>query len=109
MNTITYPCIFFFRHYCVKQSITDEHLYLLTDARVEALDRSLSQLNLFDKSNTDAVWKFVSDIQKDPTTTVLTTFSKIADKLIFRYFKIIRKLYCNQFHGNFEQVFEKIP
>ena len=114
MNTITYPYIFFyFRHYCVKQSITDEHLYLLTDARVEALDRSLSQLNLFDKSNTDAVWKFVSDIQKDPTTTVLTTFSKIADKLIFRYFKIIRKLYvhtyCNQFHGNFEQVFEKIP
>jgi len=73
----------FKRHYCVKQSITDEHLYLLTDARVEALDRSLSQLNLFDKSNTDAVWKFVSDIQKDPTTTVLTTFSKIADKLIF--------------------------
>ena len=92
-NYIPIYIFFYFRHYCVKQSITDEHLYLLTDARVEALDRSLSQLNLFDKSNTDAVWKFVSDIQKDPTTTVLTTFSKIADKLIFRYFKIICKLY----------------
>ena len=81
-----------FRHYCVKQSITDEHLYLLTDARIEALDRSLSQLNLFDKSNTDAVWKFVSDIQKDPYTTALSTFSKIADKLIFRYnTNLIRK------------------
>lgn len=50
---------------------------------MEALDRSLSQLNLFDKSNTDAVWKFVSDIQRDPYTTALSTFSKIADKLIF--------------------------
>ena len=82
-----------FRHYCVKQSITDEHLYLLTDARVEALDRSLSQLNLFDKSNTDAVWKFVSDIQKDPTTTVLSTFSKIADKLIFRFVNTLIVIY----------------
>ena len=72
-----------FRHYCVKQSITDEHLYLLTDARIEALDRSLSQLNLFDKSNTDAVWKFVSDIQKDPYTTGLSIFSKITDKILF--------------------------
>merc|ERR1712038_359499 len=71
------------RHYCVKQSITDENLYLLTDARMEALDRSLSQLNLFDKKRTDAVWKFVNDIQSDPYTAALSTFSKIADKLIF--------------------------
>jgi len=71
------------RHYCVKQSITDENLYLLTDARMEALDRSLSQLNLFDKKKTDAVWKFVNDIQTDPYTAALSTFSKIADKLIF--------------------------
>ena len=76
---------FHFRHYCVKQSITDENLYLLTDARMEALDRSLSQLNLFDKKKTDAVWKFVNDIQTDPYTAALSTFSKIADKLIFRY------------------------
>jgi len=71
------------RHYCVKQSITDENLYLLTDVRMEALDRSLSQLNLFDKKKTDAVWKFVNDIQSDPYTAALSTFSKIADKLIF--------------------------
>ena len=82
-----------FRHYCVKQSITDEHLFLLQDARIEALDRSLSQLNLFDKTNTDAVWKFVSDIQKDPTTTVLSTFSKIADKLIFRFVNTLIVVY----------------
>ena len=77
-------CFINFRHYCVKQSITDENLYLLTDARMEALDRSLSQLNLFDKKKTDAVWKFVNDIQTDPYTAALSTFSKIADKLIFR-------------------------
>ena len=79
---------------------------MLTDARVEALDRSLSQLNLFDKTNTDAVWKFVSDIQKDPTTTVLTTFSKIADKLIFRYVVVSK---YNHFHENFREIdFTKI-
>ncbi len=56
---------------------------MLTDARIEALDQSLSHLNLFDKQNTDAVWRFVSDIKNDPVTTALSTFSKIADKLIF--------------------------
>ena len=71
------------KHYCVKQSHSDENLYLLSDARMEALDRSLSQLNLFDKPSQDAVWKFVSDIQRDPVYTTLNTFSKIADKLIF--------------------------
>ena len=60
-------------------------MYLLTDARIDALDESLSQLNLFDKSHTDAVWKFVSDIKKDPYTTTLSVFSKITDKIIFRY------------------------
>ena len=68
---------------CVRQSASDENLYLLTDARVEALDKSLSQLKLFD-TNTDAVWKFVSDIQRDPYTTAMSAFSKITDKLIFR-------------------------
>eukprot|EP00093_Oithona_nana_P006165 06165.XXX_166349_168505_1 [CDS] Oithona nana genome sequencing. len=71
------------KHYCVKQSHSDENLYLLSDARMEALDRSLSQLNLFDKPSQDAVWKFVSDIQRDPVYTTLNTFSKIADRLIF--------------------------
>ena len=67
----------------MRQSASDEYLYLLTDARVEALDRSLSQLNLFDKKNTDAVWKFVNDMHADPYSTALSAFSKIADKLIF--------------------------
>ena len=71
------------RYMCVRQSASDENLYLLTDARAEALDRSLSQLNLFDKTNTDAVWKFVSDIKRDPYATALTAFSKITDRLIF--------------------------
>ena len=73
-----------FRYMCVRQSASDENLYLLTDARIEALDKSLSQLKLFDQTNTDAVWKFVSDIQRDPYATALTAFSKITDKLIFR-------------------------
>ena len=68
----------------VRQSVTDENLYLLTDARVDALDASLSQLNLFDKSHTDAVWKLVSDMKKDPYSTTMSVFSKITDRLIFR-------------------------
>lgn len=72
------------KYMCVRQSASDGNLFLLTDARIEALDKSLSQLNLFDKSHTDAVWKFVSDIKKDPYTTALSAFSKITDKLIFR-------------------------
>ena len=71
------------KHYKVKQSSSDENLFLLTDARVDALDKSLSHLNLLDKRNTDALWKFVNDIQTDPYSTALSTFSKIADKLIF--------------------------
>jgi len=43
------------------------------------------QLNLFDRSHTDAVYKFVTDFQKDPYTTGMSFFSKIADKLLFRY------------------------
>ena len=79
-------CLFFpTRYMCVRQSASDENLYLLADARIEALDKSLSQLKLFDKTNTDAMWKFVSDIQRDPYATALTAFSKITDKLIFRY------------------------
>ena len=69
---------------CVRQSASDENLYLLTDARMEALDKSLSQLNLFDPKNTDAVWKFASDFQRDPYSTAMTAFSKITEKLIFR-------------------------
>ena len=55
----------------------------MSDARIEALDRSLSQLNLFDKPSQDAVWKFISDVKRDPVTTTLSTFATIADKLIF--------------------------
>ena len=44
----------------------------------------LLQLNLFDRSHTDAVYKFVTDFQKDPYTTAMSAFSKIADKLLFR-------------------------
>ena len=72
------------RYMCIRQSVSDENLYLLTDARMEALDQSLSQLNLFDRTNRDAMWKFASDFQKDPYTSVFTAFSKITDKLIFR-------------------------
>jgi len=67
----------------VRRSVTDDNLYLLTDARIDALDASLSQLNLFDKSNTDAMWKLISDIKKDPYTTTMSVFSKITDRLIF--------------------------
>ena len=33
----------------VRQSATDESLYLLTDKKISALDQSLSELNLFDR------------------------------------------------------------
>ena len=76
--------VILYRYMCVRQSASDENLYLLTDARMEALDKSLSQLKLFDPKNTDAVWKFASDFQRDPYSTAMTAFSKITEKLIFR-------------------------
>ena len=68
----------------VRQSATDPNLFLLTDARVDALDASLSQLNLFDKSHTDVLWKAIHDLKKEPYVTTMSIFSKITDKLIFR-------------------------
>ena len=59
------------------------------------LDESLLHLNLFDGGGgggggshngghpTASLWKFVSDAQRDPYTTALSTFSKIAEKLVF--------------------------
>jgi len=67
----------------VRQSATDPNLFLLTDARVDALDASLSQLNLFDKSHTDVLWKAIHDLKKEPYVTTMSIFSKITDKLIF--------------------------
>jgi hypothetical protein len=79
----------------VKRSYSDRQLYMLLDHSVVELDESLLHLNLFNNGEsrdgpavdhrhpTETVWKFVSDIQKDPYTTALSTFSKVADRLIF--------------------------
>ena len=77
------------RYRNIRQSHSDDCLYLLTDPQQDALDQSLSELNLFDPrtsplGNGEAVWKFVEDIQKDPYNTAMTAFSKLTDKLIYR-------------------------
>ena len=68
----------------IRPSQSDRQLFLLTDPRVEALDESLAALNLFDGSGdrTDMVSKLIDDFHKDPYSTALSAFSKIADRLI---------------------------
>jgi len=73
------------KYVSIKKAISDESLYVLTDKRIAALDQSLSELNLVDMTgtNTDVVWRTISDFQKDPYTTGLSIFSKITDKILF--------------------------
>jgi len=73
------------KYVSIKKAGSDESLYMLTDKRVAALDQSLSELNLVDLTgtNTDVVWRTLSDFQKDPYTTGLSIFSKITDKILF--------------------------
>lgn len=73
------------KYVSIKKAGSDESLFVLTDKRIAALDQSLSQLNLVDLSatNTDVVWRTLSDFQKDPYTTGLSIFSKITDKILF--------------------------
>lgn len=69
----------------IKKSKSDDSLFIFTDKRIAALDQSLSELNLvdMDKTNSDLVWRTISDFQKDPYTTGLSIFSKITDKILF--------------------------
>ena len=81
----------------MKQSNYDNQLYLLRDLSVVELDESLLHLNLFDGNGlggglnggggrghpTAALWKFMSDAQRDPYTAALSAFSKVAEKLVF--------------------------
>ena len=71
----------------ITKSSSDDNLFMLTDKKVAALDQSLSELNLIDmmsqQSNSEYLWKTVNDFQKDPYTTGLTIFSKMADKILF--------------------------
>ena len=80
----------------MKQSNYDNQLYLLRDLSVVELDESLLHLNLFDSNGlagglnggsrghpTAALWKFMSDAQRDPYTAALSAFSKVAEKLVF--------------------------
>jgi len=73
------------KYVSIKKASSDESLYMLTDKRIAALDQSLSELNLVELSgtNTDMVWRTLSDFQKDPYTTGLSIFSKITDKILF--------------------------
>jgi len=67
----------------VRQSHSDENLYLLTDKKISALDQSLTELNLFDRPNPDTVWKALEEFQTDPYHSSLNILSKVAEKLLF--------------------------
>lgn len=74
------------KYMAVRKSATNEDLYILTDKKVAALDQSLTELNLFDRSGDttrDQVWKTIGDMQRDPYTTGLSLIIKMADKLLF--------------------------
>ena len=42
-------------------------------------------MNVTHRTNTEVVWRTISDFQKDPYTTGLSIFSKITDKILFRW------------------------
>ncbi len=79
---------------CVKRSHSDGKLFLLRDHVEAELDESLLHLNLFDNGfgsgggvgggppGAASLWKFVSDVQRDPYSTAMSTFSKVAERLI---------------------------
>ena len=92
----------------VRSAGSDNSLFMLSDKRTAALDQSLSELNLVSllegdrycrrkqnwdfhclkilvRTNTEVVWRTISDFQKDPYTTGLSIFSKITDKILFRW------------------------
>eukprot|EP00092_Neocalanus_flemingeri_P004735 GFUD01005100.1.p1 GENE.GFUD01005100.1~~GFUD01005100.1.p1 ORF type:complete len:747 (+),score=206.78 GFUD01005100.1:80-2320(+) len=73
------------KYVSIKRASSDENMFVLMDKRMAALDQSLSELNLVDMTgtNTDVVWRTLSDFQKDPYTTGLSIFSKITDKILF--------------------------
>jgi len=73
----------FYDQMSVRKSTLDDYLYLLTDKRIAALDKSLTELNLFDRPNRDVVWQTIGEIQKDPYGASLTILSKVADRLLF--------------------------
>ena len=71
----------------MKKSSSDETLFVLTDKKIAALDQSLSELNLLEmmsqQTSSEVVWKTITEFQKDPYTTGLSIFSKMADKILF--------------------------
>eukprot|EP00088_Acartia_fossae_P057884 TRINITY_DN6757_c0_g1_i1.p1 TRINITY_DN6757_c0_g1~~TRINITY_DN6757_c0_g1_i1.p1 ORF type:complete len:680 (-),score=141.56 TRINITY_DN6757_c0_g1_i1:151-2190(-) len=67
----------------VRQSSTDENLYLLTDKKISALDQSLTELNLFDRPNSETVWRAIEEFQQDPVHSSLNMLSKVAERLLF--------------------------
>ena len=89
----------------VRSAGSDNSLFMVSDKRTAALDQSLSELNLVSllegdrcaplktsilhqpthRTNTEVVWRTISDFQKDPYTTGLSIFSKITDKILFRW------------------------
>eukprot|EP00092_Neocalanus_flemingeri_P044554 GFUD01049458.1.p1 GENE.GFUD01049458.1~~GFUD01049458.1.p1 ORF type:complete len:754 (+),score=195.23 GFUD01049458.1:104-2365(+) len=73
------------KYVSIKRASSDENMFVLMDKRMAALDQSLSELNLVDMTgtNTEVVWRTLSDFQKDPYTTGLSIFSKITDKILF--------------------------
>ena len=73
----------------IKKALSDESLYMLMDKGIAGLEQSLSRVNLVELSetNSDMVWRTLSDLQKDPYTTAISTFSKITDKILFSHAK----------------------
>jgi len=67
----------------IRQSATDQNLYLLTDKKISALDQSLTELNLFERPNSETVWRAIEEFQHDPYHSSLNILSKVAEKLLF--------------------------
>ncbi|CAG0880143.1 unnamed protein product [Darwinula stevensoni] len=78
-------------HLIITPSTKDDTLFLVMDPQEAALNRSFSELHLFDGKQRDYVRKFFQDFTEDPYATTMTGFSKLYDILCMysplRYFE----------------------
>ncbi|GAB6028643.1 hypothetical protein CHUAL_004475 [Chamberlinius hualienensis] len=61
------------KYVCIRQSTKEADLHLVTDPKVEALQKSLTELNLFDSNPEAVVRKFL----RNPYAETMTHFSKV--------------------------------
>lgn len=62
-----------------RRSPKDKNLYHVLDEVETVLNKSFTELNIFQENTSDYVWKFMKNLHNHPYETTLEAFSKLAD------------------------------